>query len=263
MLERLRPPMLTLLSSAPDEVRFVLQQHLQALLRLSPGRSVFESDFRLFFVAEDDVAYVADLKIGLLSQLCTRANAGNICVELREYVEGADRKFGAYANSSCFLDLGTVQWTTFASDPSQFSNMPNPREYAGMTYDSRESRLVVFGGWNNGWLDDLYSLNVAKIVGPSYAITSSEPALGQLSGKSKLTIRGQGFKEPNIKVIFTNGNRPIDTFSGKTSKEVSAEFVSDTEITCLTPSFDDFGPNECVMQISIAGGDYTTTWVPF
>jgi hypothetical protein len=89
--------MLTLLSSAPDEVRFVLQQHLQALLRLSPGRSVFESDFRLFFVAEDDVAYVADLKIGLLSQLCTRANAGNICVELREYVEGADVRLSTRA----------------------------------------------------------------------------------------------------------------------------------------------------------------------
>jgi dynein heavy chain len=141
--------------------------------------------------------------------------------------------------------------------------MPTPREYSGMTYDGRESRLVVFGGWNNGWLDDMYSLNIAKIVGPSYAITSAEPALGQLSGKSKLVIRGQGFKEPNIKVIFTNGNRPVDTFSAKTSKEVSAEFISATEITCLTPSFDDFGPVECVMQVSIAGGDYTTTWIPF
>lgn len=159
--------------------------------------------------------------------------------------------------------MGTVQWTTFASDPATFENMPAPREYAGMTYDTRESRLVVFGGWNNGWFDDLYSLNVAKIVGPSYAITSSEPALGQLSGKSKLVIRGQGFKEPNIKVIFTNGNKPVDTFSSKFSKEVSAEFISDTEIHCLTPSFEDFGPNECVMQITIAGGDFTTTWIPF
>jgi len=125
--------------------------------------------------------------------------------------------------------------------------MPNPREYAGMTYDQRESRLIVFGGWNNGWLDDLYSLNVAKIVGPSYAITSSEPALGQLSGKSKITIRGEGFKSSTIKVFFTNGNKPIDTFSSKTTKEVSAEFVSDTEIYCHTPSFEDFGPNECVV----------------
>jgi dynein heavy chain len=106
-------------------------------------------------------------------------------------------------------------------------------------------------------------LNVAKIVGPSYAITSSEPGLGQLSGKSKITIRGEGFKSSTIKVFFTNGNKPIDTFSAKTSKEVSAEFVSDTEIYCHTPSFDDFGPNECVVSISIAGGDLTTTWIPF
>jgi dynein heavy chain len=182
--------------------------------------------------------------------------------EQAEYVEGADRKFGQYANSSCYLDMGTTQWTTFASDPATYSNMPTPREYAGMTYDNRESRLVVFGGWNNGWMDDMYSLNVAKIVGPSYAITASEPSLGQLSGKSKLIISGQGFKEPNIKVIFTNGNRPVDSMT-KISKEVSAEFVSATQISCLTPNFEEFGPNECVMQVSIAGGDYTTTWIPF
>jgi len=133
--------------------------------------------------------------------------------EQAEYNEGAPRSFGEYINSSCYLDMGTVQWTTFASDPAVFKNIPKPREYAGMSYDNRESRLIVFGGWNNGWFDDLYSLNVAKIVGPSYAITESSPNLGQLSGQSKLVIRGQGFKEPNIKVLFTNGNRPVDSVS--------------------------------------------------
>jgi hypothetical protein len=47
-----------------------------------------------------------------------------------------------------------------------------------MSYDGRESRLIIFGGWNNGWYSDIYSLNVSKIVGPSYAITASEPSLG-------------------------------------------------------------------------------------
>ena len=56
--------------------------------------------------------------------------------------------------------------------------MPSPREYAAMAYDHKDSRLLVFGGWNNGWLNDLHALNVSKIVGPSYAITDIVPGLG-------------------------------------------------------------------------------------
>jgi hypothetical protein len=88
------------------------------------------------------------------------------------------------------LDLGTIQWTTYATDPEVYSDIPSPREYASMAYDSRESRLLIFGGWNNIWFDDLYSLSVGKIVGPSYAITHSEPLLGQVSGGTKLRIQG-------------------------------------------------------------------------
>jgi len=131
-----------------------------------------------------------------------------------------------------------------------------------MAYDNRESRLLVYGGWNNGWFDDLYSLNVGKIVGPSYAITKSEPALGQLSGKVPLTIQGQGFKDANIRVLFTCGNKPVDSF-GKMTLDVPGTFVSETELTCVTPDFEQFGPKEAVMQLSIANGDLTTTWIPF
>ena len=55
---------------------------------------------------------------------------------------------------------------------------PKPVEYASMSYDPRESRLLVFGGWNTGWINDLYGLNVSKIVGPTYAVTSIDPPLG-------------------------------------------------------------------------------------
>jgi len=92
------------------------------------------------------------------------------------------------------LDLGTMRWTKYASDPDTFENIPFPREYCAMTYtgllqaESKDRRLIIFGGWNNGWFDDLYSLNVAKIVGPSYAVISSDPTSGQLSGNNVLTI---------------------------------------------------------------------------
>jgi hypothetical protein len=57
-----------------------------------------------------------------------------------------------------------------------------------MSYDPRESRLLVFGGWNNGWFNDLYALNVSKVVGPTYAITEVVPRLGQLSGNVQVNI---------------------------------------------------------------------------
>jgi dynein heavy chain len=131
--------------------------------------------------------------------------------ECLEYNEGTARSFGEYVNTSCYLDLGSIQWTTYASDPEVFNNIPSPREYAAISYDERDRKILIYGGWNNGWYDDMYSLTVAKIVGPSYAITASDPCLGQLSGGVELTINGRGIKDANIRVLFTQGNRAIDT----------------------------------------------------
>jgi len=186
--------------------------------------------------------------------------------ECAEFQEGTSRSFGSYVNTSCILDLGTLRWNTFASDPELFDNIPTPREYSAMTYDERERRLIIYGGWNNGWFNDLYTLNVAKIVGPSYAITASDPALGQLSGNVQLKVSGRGIKDVNIRVLFTLGNKPVDAPS-KLTLEVPGTFVSETELTCITPSFESVGganvAKECVMQLSIGNGDLTTTWIPF
>ena len=32
-----------------------------------------------------------------------------------------------------------------------YDNIPSPREYSHMCYDNADRRLLVFGGWNNGW----------------------------------------------------------------------------------------------------------------
>jgi hypothetical protein len=52
----------------------------------------------------------------------------------------------------------------------------------------------------------IYALPVNKIVGPPYAITDVDPPLGQLSGNVPITIKGVGFKDSNIKVVFTAGD---------------------------------------------------------
>lgn len=99
-----------------------------------------------------------------------------------------------------------MHWSPITVEDGDAHNkplMPLGREYSAMAYDHKESRLLVFGGWNMSWHNDLYALNVSKIVGPSYAVTSIEPSLGQLSGNVTISIYGVGFKDANIKVIFT------------------------------------------------------------
>ncbi|CAE7236220.1 ODA11 [Symbiodinium pilosum] len=55
-----------------------------------------------------------------------------------------------------------------------------------MCYDSEESRLIMYGGWANKWLDDCWQINVASIVGPPYAIVHVDPPLGPVSGNQKV-----------------------------------------------------------------------------
>lgn len=185
--------------------------------------------------------------------------------ETGEFPEGGPRNFGGFTNSACFLDIDTLRWSTiFLEDNSDDGKplVPSPREYAAMSYDQKDSRLLLFGGWSNGWLNDLYSLNVSKITGPPYACTEIIPALGQLSGNVPVTIKGVGFKDSNIKVIFTCGKTPVDAPS-KMSIEVIGTFISETEVQCLTPNYEQFGPKDAIVQLSIQGGDLTTTWCPF
>jgi hypothetical protein len=68
--------------------------------------------------------------------------------ESTDYGEAQPRAFGQVVNSSCYLDLESMKWTTIELEDDV---MPPPREYTAITYDHRDSRLLVFGGWNNGW----------------------------------------------------------------------------------------------------------------
>lgn len=59
-------------------------------------------------------------------------------------------------------------------------------------------------------------------------------------------ISGRGFKELNITVLFTAGDAPIDN-PGKNTLTVPGVYVSETEMSCITPNFEQFGPKQCVM----------------
>lgn len=179
--------------------------------------------------------------------------------ESTDFGEAQPRTFGACVNTSCFMDLEGMRWQEIMPEDEE---MPPAREYAAMTYDDYNRRLVVFGGWHNGWLNDLYTLDVSKIVGPSYAITSIDPPLGQISGGVPITITGVGFKSGSCTVYFTPGNQPAVGTASKSAPCVQGEVKSDTELTALTPDFGEKG-NVAIVQLSFASDDLTTTYVPF
>ena len=105
---------------------------------------------------------------------------------------------------------------------------------------------------------------MSKIVGPSYAITSIDPPLGQISGNMPITITGVGFTQTSCTVYFTPGNAPAVGNAAK-SPSCQAVFVSETEITAVTPDFKEKGQGqkEAIVQIAFQGQDLSTTYVPF
>jgi dynein heavy chain len=58
----------------------------------------------------------------------------------------------------------------------------------------------------------MWVLPVGAITGPPYAIFDIKPSLGPLTGKTKVTIIGAGFKEMYgpINVRFTGGKGSVD-----------------------------------------------------
>ena len=86
-----------------------------------------------------------------------------------------------------------------------------------------------------------------------------------MSGGTKVTIRGVGFKDKNIKVVFsfTAGDSPITPNSTIEVLEVGGVYVSETELTCVTPNFEKFGACKATVKVTISGGYLTTTFVPF
>ena len=63
------------------------------------------------------------------------------------------------------------------------NGMPKRRNSSAIIYDIKKRCMVVYGGYLNKWLDDMWALDVSQIVGPSYSIERIEPAHGPISGK--------------------------------------------------------------------------------
>lgn len=180
-----------------------------------------------------------------------------------EFDEGAQRNLGKLTSDIIVLDINSMTFETDSvkireelnSIPEEEKDIPKAREHAALIFDKVDSRIIVFGGWNGNWLGDLYSLSVAKIVGPPYAVNECEPSLGPLTGKTKIIIKGVGF--------FDTSQINVKFICAKNSKIANATFISETEISCETPTFEDIGPKEAEIRVSFRGGAYTITTSKF
>jgi dynein heavy chain, axonemal len=157
-----------------------------------------------------------------------------------------------YMNSVEVLDAGTEQWSSpcLISHPVQelMAAPPSPREDSAWVYDNKRSALVLFGGWSNRWLGDMWRLNAAAIIGPPYACVGIQPASGPVFGTTELEITGLRFQEGAIQVKFS---------TGKNEAVTDGIFVNQTTIKVLTPNFETFGPQQVDVVLQISGEGWT------
>ncbi|GBG24145.1 Dynein heavy chain 9, axonemal [Hondaea fermentalgiana] len=140
------------------------------------------------------------------------------------------RAQGALSARVLTLDTGTCVFDR----PKVRGDIPCGRADTTFGYDAKGSRLVMFGGWANQWLDDIFTLDVGCVVGPPYSILGVFPRQGPLTGGTELTISGLDFvhdpNDPRIKVRFiAKGGYILDA---------PGNFVNGETITCISPDFD-------------------------
>jgi dynein heavy chain len=158
---------------------------------------------------------------------------------------------GTMVNTTYILDTGIDRW----SYPKIDGRPPPSRSDTCMAYDPKGSRLVVFGGWANKWLDDIYTLDVGNIVGPPYAIIDMSPNMGPVTGGTEVTIVGIDFiNTTDVIVRFGSVRNYID---------VPGTILSQSKIVCVSPDFTRFPPEAIEVRVALNGDSFTTTYQRF
>jgi len=164
----------------------------------------------------------------------------------------AERKEWTYTSGISVFDTNSQTWDATTVKGDQF---PCAREDHRWAYDRKSSKLFVFGGWSGRWLNDLYSLDVAPIVGPPFCVTGTEPKEGPITGGIPIRIFGIQFPEAkDVMVKFTNGDK---------EENVPGQWVSSSEVTCRSPSWEKFGAGDVEVRVNMKGEGFTVNRVKF
>ncbi len=55
-------------------------------------------------------------------------------------------------------------------------------------FDRDSSKMYIFGGWCDNWLDDFWSVDLRKVTGPPFNIVTLQPHKGTKSGYTQVNI---------------------------------------------------------------------------
>ncbi|KAI3977433.1 hypothetical protein MKX01_000346 [Papaver californicum] len=86
--ERLKAPLLTLVSSGIPEQSYAVLSHLHLLVMRAP--ILFSSDYKHFYCQYNEPSYVKKLKLDMLTAVANESNTYDIVTELCEYVANVD-----------------------------------------------------------------------------------------------------------------------------------------------------------------------------
>lgn len=95
IVDRVKGPLVTQISSGSSEIMYVLLKHVQILQDICPG--AFDEDYRQFYVRYNEPTHVKYLKISILPRLANSNTAPDIVSELAEMVYDINPKIGRLA----------------------------------------------------------------------------------------------------------------------------------------------------------------------
>lgn len=142
---------------------------------------------------------------------------------------------------------------------------PSPRSDTPILYSQDLGKIFLFGGWSGRWHNDIFTCDVADIVGPQYNIFTIKAidwgqASSPITGGAKLIISGQGFEA-------TSGGSStalVKFACPKGSIEVTGELKGDGDVICESPDFMQYGPDEPVeVTVKIGPNRFTNNALPF
>ncbi|KAF9436855.1 beta-adaptin [Entomortierella beljakovae] len=90
LVKKMSPPLISLLSSAP-EVQYVALRNINLILQRRPD--ILQNDVRVFFCKYNDTPYVKREKLEVIIKLCNSRNIDQILSELKEYASEVDVDF--------------------------------------------------------------------------------------------------------------------------------------------------------------------------
>ncbi|XP_047138346.1 AP-4 complex subunit beta-1 isoform X2 [Hydra vulgaris] len=102
IFERIKAPILSIISISSHEVSFSVLNHVSALLKMRPR--MFCKDYKVFFLRNNEPTYLQLKKIEILTKVVTEGNMNEILAELIEHAHDVDTEV-SYASAKA---LGSI-----------------------------------------------------------------------------------------------------------------------------------------------------------